>query len=88
METRDQIRQYILKSSMTAKENITDKTLIFEQGLLDSMGLLFLVQFLNDEFKVVTHDQELIKENFESIDSIVSFVEGKMEPSTAGQLTV
>lgn len=91
MKTREQIRQYIIEASMCDKEKITDETLIFEQGLLDSMGLLFLVQFLNDNFKVTTNDQELTKENFESINTIVSFVDIKLntpEVLPAQQLTL
>lgn len=82
MKTRKLIRNYIIEASSCDKEKITNETLIFEQGLLDSMGLLFLVQFLDDEFKVVTNDQELIKENFESINAIVSFLNGKLEMKT------
>ena len=78
MKTREQIRQYISGASMSDQEKILDETLIFDQGLLDSMGLLFLVQFIKDEFNILTNDQELIKENFESINAIVSFVESKL----------
>ena len=79
METRAQIRKYIADSSLSSKGSIQDDTLIFEQGLLDSMGLLFLVQFLNDEFGIATDDSELDRENFESINAIASFVEKKLE---------
>ena len=82
MKTRELIRNYIIEASLCDKDKITNETLIFEQGLLDSMGLLFLVQFLNDEFKVVIDDQELINENFESINAIVSFLDGKLKMKT------
>ena len=82
MKTRELIRNYIIEASLCDKEKITNETLIFEQGLLDSMGLLFLVEFLNDEFKVDINDQELIKENFESINAIVSFLNGKLQVQT------
>ena len=42
------------------------------------MGLLFLIEFLKEEFKVETQDEELVVENFESINSIVAFVESKL----------
>lgn len=79
METREKIRGYIIEASMCDREKLEDNTLIFDHGLLDSMGLLFLVQFIKDEFNVATNDHELIKENFESIDAIVSFVEAKLK---------
>ena len=75
----EQIRQYITEASLSDKDSIKDETLIFEQGLLDSMGLLFLVQFLKDEFMIETSDHELERENFESINAIASFVNKKLE---------
>jgi acyl carrier protein len=72
------IRQYILEASMSNSIEISDDTLIFEQGFLDSMGLLFLVQFLNEEFKIATSDHDLVSENFESINAIASFLQGRL----------
>lgn len=76
-ETKSKIRDYILESTFDDVENITDDTLIFEKGVLDSMGLLFLIEFLKEEFGVTTNDDELVVENFESINNIVAFLESK-----------
>ena len=43
------------------------------------MGLLFLIEFLKDEFNVEVEDEELNPKNFESINSISEFVEGKLK---------
>jgi acyl carrier protein len=77
-ETKSKIRDYILESTFDDVENITDDTLIFEKGVLDSMGLLFLIEFLKEEFGVTTNDDELVVENFESINNIVAFLESKL----------
>ena len=77
IETKGKIKDYIIKSTLANVENIADDTLIFETGLLDSMGLLFLIEFLKEEFDIETHDEELVVENFESINNIVAFVESK-----------
>lgn len=77
VETKNKIRDYILESTFDDVENITDDTLIFEKGVLDSMGLLFLIEFLKEEFGVTTNDDELVVENFESINNIVTFLESK-----------
>ena len=57
--------------------------LIFEVGLLDSMGLLFLIEFLNEKYDIEVNDEELNPKNFESINSIVSFVKGKLNVKKA-----
>jgi len=74
----DKIREYIIKETFGDVNNITNETLIFEEGVLDSMGLLFLIEFLNEEFNVTTNDDELVVENFKSINNIVVFLKAKL----------
>ena len=76
---KSDIRSYILEVSLTNKDEIDDATLIFDVGLLDSMGLLFLIEYLNETHKIEVTDEELSPENFESINSIVSFVQNKIQ---------
>tara|TARA_R110000751_G_scaffold210384_1_gene314129 strand:+ start:42887 stop:43135 length:249 start_codon:yes stop_codon:yes gene_type:complete len=78
IETKSKIKDYIIKSTLADTKNIEDDTLIFETGLLDSMGLLFLIEFLMEEFEVEVTDEELLPSNFESINSIIHFIENKI----------
>ena len=75
---KSDIRSYILEASLTSKDEIDDATLIFDVGLLDSMGLLFLIEYLNETHKIEVTEEELNPENFESINSIVAFIESKL----------
>lgn len=75
---KNKIKDYIIKSTLSDTKNIVDDTLIFETGLLDSMGLLFLIEFLKEEFNVEVTDEELLPSNFESINSIIGFIEAKI----------
>ena len=77
-ETKTKIRNYILESTLAETDNIEDDTLIFETGLLDSMGFLFLIEFIKDEFGVEINDDELIVENFESINTIAEYLDQKL----------
>ena len=78
MNLNEKIKNYIIEASLEDANKIKEDTMIFDAGLLDSMGLLFLIEFLKEEFDVEVDDEELNPENFESINSIVSFVEGKL----------
>lgn len=71
---QDEIRQYILKASYADEEQIKDKTLIFEQGLMDSMGFMSLISFLEETFSVQMKDNDLVERNFESIEAISNFI--------------
>jgi acyl carrier protein len=77
----EKIRNYISKAALLNEDAIKNDTLIFEQGLLDSMGLLFLIDFIKNEFNVEVDDAELIKENFESVNNISTFVCRKLNVS-------
>jgi acyl carrier protein len=78
IETKSKIKDYILTATLADTKTINDDTLIFETGMLDSMGLLFLIEFLKEEFNVEVTDEELLPENFESVNSIIKFIEGKL----------
>ncbi|NOZ48408.1 MAG: acyl carrier protein [Chlorobi bacterium] len=78
-EIKSKIRGYIIKATFDDIKKITDKTLIFEEGVLDSMGLLFLIEFLKEEFNVTTNDDELVVKNFESINNIFEFIKSKLK---------
>jgi acyl carrier protein len=75
---KSEVKKYILSASLAEIDEVKEDELIFENGLLDSMGLLFLIEFLDEKFAVKVSDEELNPKNFESIKSIVSFVNSKV----------
>ncbi|MBR8537503.1 acyl carrier protein [Carboxylicivirga sediminis] len=74
---KDQIKTFISEITFIEKDTIADDTLLFEEGIFDSMGLLSLITFLDEELGVKTEDSDLNEENFQSINSIVAFLERK-----------
>ena len=74
---KERIRNFIAETTFTDAEMIKDETMIFDEGIFDSMGLLGLINFLEEEFGVVTDDTELIEENFGNVERISAFVERK-----------
>jgi len=77
MDMKEHIRNFIAETTFTEPEIIKDETMIFDEGIFDSMGLLGLINFLEEEFGVVTDDTELIEENFGNVERISAFVERK-----------
>ncbi|HQB37082.1 MAG TPA: acyl carrier protein, partial [Bacteroidales bacterium] len=61
------------------KEKIKDDSMIFKEGYFDSMGFIMLIAFLEEEFGIKTSDEDLIEENFESINAICDFVDRKVK---------
>lgn len=74
---REDIRKFIAETSFNKLSDIKDETLIFDEGIFDSMGLLGLINFLESEFNIVTEDTELQEENFGSVERITAFAQKK-----------
>jgi acyl carrier protein len=50
---------------------------LIEAGIIDSTGVLELVGFLEQQYGIRIADDELVPENLDSIDNVVSFVDRK-----------
>ena len=71
-----QVRAFIHENFLYMRPNFevgADDRLL-EQGIIDSMGMLQLVTFLEETFGIRPADDELVPENLDSIDRIASFV--------------
>ncbi|MEO6704484.1 MAG: acyl carrier protein [Ginsengibacter sp.] len=76
-EIKNKIRQYIIETSYASPDAVKDESLIFVEGILDSMGFVLLINFIEETFAIKAKDSELLEDNFESIDAMSSFVERK-----------
>lgn len=54
-----------------------------EKGIIDSTGVMELVSFIEEEFKVSVDDDELIPENLDTINRLAGFVKSKLESNVA-----
>ncbi|MBK6285969.1 MAG: acyl carrier protein [Draconibacterium sp.] len=73
----EQLRNFISEITFTDIDKIREDTLIFEEGIFDSLGFLSLISFLDEEFGVEVENDELNEVNFESINAIVAFIAKK-----------
>jgi acyl carrier protein len=76
---RQKLRGFIFEKFPIARSRrLDDSSLLLEEGVLDSLGVLELVNFLQDEHGIPIEDEELVPENFASIDAIAAFVGAKL----------
>lgn len=74
---KDSIRKFIAETTFVEPSTIKDETMIFEEGIFDSMGLLGLINFFESEFNIKVEDTELQEENFACINNMIAFIERK-----------
>ena len=72
------VRQFIMSKFPLAKSSaVADDYSLLENGIVDSLGILDIVGFVENEFKIVVTDEEHLPENFQSIQSIAGFIDLK-----------
>ncbi len=62
---------------LARRRNIAEDDPLLEKGIVDSLGVLDLVTFLEHEFSINVTDDELIPQNFHTINRLAAFVQGK-----------
>ena len=83
IQTEDRIFAYIRKSTHADASKITQETLLFREGIFDSMGFVLLIDFLEENFGIKASDVDLVEENFESVKSITNYVQRKKTANVA-----
>jgi acyl carrier protein len=69
------IQAFLLeKFPLARKAGIGKDTALLEKGILDSLGILDVVSFLEAEFSLVISDEELVPENFQTLGLLSEFV--------------
>ncbi len=66
-----------LAQHFPATKNIGDNDPLLEGGLIDSLGILDVVTFLEKQFGVALSREDLSPENFATVRSIAEFVSQK-----------
>lgn len=89
MAIEKKIRDYILENYLfTGNQSaLANDDSFLEKGILDSTGVLEIIGFLEDEFKLTIEDNELVPENFDSVSKIARFVNAKQSVMKKTQIT-
>ena len=74
-----EIKDYILREFLPGEkpENLADSTPLISGGILDSIGMLKLVKYLEEKYQIEVEAHEVDVENFDTIDLIANFVRAK-----------
>ena len=79
MSTETQIRHYILENFLyTSDESkLGDSDSFLEHGIVDSTGILELLMFVEEAFGFEVDDEEVLPDNFDSVERLTRYVEQK-----------
>lgn len=73
------IRDYIAKNLLFSESGFSydDDASFLDEGIIDSLGIIELVTFVEKQFGISVADQDLVPDNFDSVRKLDAFVRRK-----------
>ena len=78
-DPKTKIKEFIIENFLFGYEGLTDKASFLDEGIIDSTGVLELVNYLEEEFSITIDDEELIPENLDSINNVLMYLGKKLQ---------
>lgn len=79
MDVKQTLEKYITEELLLGQRSKLDpEESLTASGVIDSLSLLRLISFVEETFNVQVEDTELSPDNFETLNLMVSLVEGKL----------
>jgi acyl carrier protein len=78
-DTVAKIRKFIFDNFLFDADegDLQNDSSFLDQGIIDSTGVLELVEWLEDEYGLSVEDEELIPENLDSVNNLADFISRK-----------
>lgn len=76
MDVKEQIRQYIAENFLFSGNgfDLDDEDSFLEAGVVDSLGVLELVTFVEEEFGLNVVDEEIVPDHFDSVTKLAAYI--------------
>jgi acyl carrier protein len=75
---KELVRRFITSNFYVAEPHkLQDSDSLLDSGVIDSTGVLEVIDFVESEFKVAVADEEMLPENLDSIANIADYVARK-----------
>lgn len=70
------IKRFILENFLFTDDGaaVADDASLIRSGIVDSMGILELIEYLEQTFRIRVAPEEMVPANFDSIDTIDAFL--------------
>jgi acyl carrier protein len=77
---KPEIREFIINNFLFGEggDKLKDDESFLDSGIVDSTGVLELVGFLEERFKIAVDSNELLPENLDSVERVSAFVQRKL----------
>ncbi len=86
MEIESRIREFIARNLLFTDGGFApgDDASLLDEGIVDSIGVLELVDFVSTEFGVDVGPDDITPENFDSVNRLAGYIRRKRAVSASG----
>jgi acyl carrier protein len=79
MDVLNTVQNFIVENFLfDEKGNLNEDTALLESGIIDSTGILELVNFIEETYDFKIENDELLPENMNSLNKIEQFIQRKV----------
>ena len=81
MDIQEKLKNYLLMelAADLGIESLSAEDDLLEQGIIDSMGIMNVIAFMEEQFEIAVEDQEIVPENFQTIKNMEQFIGQKQQ---------
>jgi len=84
MDSSVDIKEFVVENFLFGDgDKLEDNTDFFEKSIIDSTGILELVCFVEETYNLTISDEEIVQQNFSSVNNVSSFIEKKQLETSA-----
>jgi acyl carrier protein len=83
-EIAPKIRSFVIDNFLFGEEDgrFSNDDSFLDKGMVDSMGILTLVEFVKEKYAISIEDEEIVPDNWDSVNRIAAFVQTKLGSRT------
>lgn len=79
MESLNLVKEFICENFLFGNnEELKEDTNLFDTGIIDSTGIIELISYLEETFRISIEDEELVMNNFANLTNIKLFLQKKL----------
>ena len=74
---RAQVKEEFVANSVAV--NLSEDVNLIEEGIIDSLGIFIMVEYLQDRFQIQILPEEVVLDNFQTVGAMTRLVSSKLE---------
>lgn len=74
------VKRFVVENFLFGQaQELADTQSFLDAALIDSTGVLELVGFIEQRYRITVEDRELVPDNLDSIENVTQFVQRKLQ---------